>query len=45
MIEWRLFEAKQHKYKLALEWVIILIQKAFYNHNINQEPNTAGGDS
>ena len=51
MIEWRLFEVKQHKYKLVLGWVtiwwvVLLIRrrKACYDHNINQEPN-AGGDS
>ena len=50
MIEWRLFEVKQHKYKLVLGWVtiwwvVLLIQrrKACYDHNINQEPNTGGG--
>ena len=51
MIEWRLFEVKQHKYKLVLGWVtiwwvVLLIRrrKACYDHNINQEPYT-GGDS
>ena len=46
MIEWRLFEVKQHKYKLVLGWetiwwVVLLIQfqKASYNQNINQERN------
>ena len=49
--QWRLYEVKQHKYKLVLGWVticwvVLLIrrQKACYDHNINQEPN-AGGDS
>ena len=51
MIEWRLLEVKQHKYKLGLGWVtiwwvVILIRrrKECYDHNINQEPN-ARGDS
>ena len=51
MIERRLFEVKQHKYKLVLGcvsilWVGLLIRRreACYDHFINQEPN-AGGDS
>ena len=51
MIDWRLFEVKQHNYKLVLGWVsiwwvvlLIRCRKACYNHNIDQEPN-AGGDS
>ena len=28
MIEWRLFEVKQHKYKLVLGWVIIFLYDA-----------------
>ena len=45
MIEWKLFEVKQHKYKLVLGWVTIWVvllirrQKACYDYNINQEPN------
>ena len=52
MIEWRLFEVKQHKYKLVLGWVtiwwvVLLIRrrKAYYDHNISQEPNAGGSHS
>ena len=49
MIDWRLFEVKQHKYKLVLGWVtiwwvVLLIQclLAYQGHNIKQEPNAVG---
>ena len=40
MIEWRLFEVKQHKYKLVLgwvtvPWVVLLIDRSHIKEGLN----------